>query len=530
MATKIVGLDLGSHTIKVCEVVSTVRKYELVGFGTESVDFAESDQGRFTAYANAAKRLLERRGLLNETIMCSLPAGLASTVELQLPFDQPKKIEAILPFQLEEVIPLDIDDVVYDYQVLNKNEDETSTIVCAYVRELDIAELLDALQGVGLDPKRISFGPLSFGNLFEHLLSPHENEAVALLDIGHVHSELVIFENGVPRVVRDISYGGLDVTRHIAAALQVSEADAERAKCSEALISSNQTATLDERQQILSDQCRKALQPLVVEIHRSIAAFELEKGVPISAVYSTGGSSRLRGLGQFIEDTVRIPCRTLKPLDAHFSRITTDRETNEPLLAKAMAISVQAFARQLRNQVNLRQGDYSYTGDFGFLRGRIITVTLAVMLMITLGAMVAVTKKRVLEAEHSRLRGEVAVLSQEILGTENDDVDFLLTTVSADREAADRGIPEFSALRLLAEISEAVDPNIKVNVDSIEIDIERKSLSIRGKTGSTSDVDNIVRALRQNRCFRQTEINRNEKSMDDELGRRFRITGKLTCS
>ena len=67
MATKIVGLDLGSHTIKVCEVVSTQSMNWLAG--TESVDFAESDQGA-TAYANAAKRLLERRGTRPSCVRC----------------------------------------------------------------------------------------------------------------------------------------------------------------------------------------------------------------------------------------------------------------------------------------------------------------------------------------------------------------------------------------------------------------------------------------------------------------------------
>ena len=50
---------------------------------------------------------------------------------------------------------------------------------CALMFELDIAELLDALQGRSRSQED-QLRTLSFGNLFEHLLSPHENEAVAL--------------------------------------------------------------------------------------------------------------------------------------------------------------------------------------------------------------------------------------------------------------------------------------------------------------------------------------------------------------
>ena len=528
MATKIVGLDLGSHAVKLCEVVSSVRKYELVGFGIESVDHSVPDISEFDAYAAAAKRLLDRRGLAGESIMISMPPGAASSVQLDLPFDQPKKIDAILPFQLEEVIPFDIESVVYDYQILQTREDNTCTVVCAYVRESDIAQLLESLQAVGIDPKRVNFGPLALTNLYEHLLTHHIDDGVALIDIGHTHSEIVIFSGGMPKVLRDVGYGGNDLTERIADAFQISSLDAEQAKHSEAFVTVTNYETDGDRRATLNNVCRSALAPLVSEIQRSVAYFEKEMGQPITTIYLTGGGSKLKGLTNYIETTVGTPCKPFESLNVPFSKVTTDREANEPLIAKALSVSIEPFARLNRNKVNLRQGDYAYTGELGFLRGRIITVALAFVLMIALGAMFAVTKKRVLEAEHSRLLGEVSVLSQEILGSENDNVDFLLTTVAADNEAADRGIPEYSAFRLLAEISTAVDPNIKVDVDSIEIDVERKSLSIRGKTGSTSDVDNIVRALKQNRCFRQTEINRNEKAMDER--RRFRITGKLTCS
>ena len=43
MATKIVGLDMGTHTVKVCELVTTFRHYELVGFGVEPVGGSTAD-------------------------------------------------------------------------------------------------------------------------------------------------------------------------------------------------------------------------------------------------------------------------------------------------------------------------------------------------------------------------------------------------------------------------------------------------------------------------------------------------------
>ena len=147
MATKIVGLDLGTHTVKVCELVAAFRNYELVGFGHEPVEYEGDGTPSFEALAAAAHRLLERRGLLGETVMCALPPGMSATTMVELPFDQPKKIEATLPFQLDEMLPISVEDVVYDYQIVERPEEGGATVLVAYVRRDRFAELLAARAG-----------------------------------------------------------------------------------------------------------------------------------------------------------------------------------------------------------------------------------------------------------------------------------------------------------------------------------------------------------------------------------------------
>ena len=133
MATKIVGLDLGSHSVKLCELVTTLRNFEWVAFDTEPVLRLDEETPGYLALAQAAKRLLERRGLIGETTVCALPPGLASSVMLELPFSQKKKIEMILPFQLDEVLPFDVEEVIFDYQVVSQREDGSAKVLASYV-------------------------------------------------------------------------------------------------------------------------------------------------------------------------------------------------------------------------------------------------------------------------------------------------------------------------------------------------------------------------------------------------------------
>ena len=120
------------------EVVSSVRKYELVGFGIESVDHSVPEtefdaQPLLRDYSTGG--LAVRASHFDATWCCVVRTAC------DLPFDQPKKIDAILPFQLEEVIPFDIESVVYDYQILQTREDNTHRVrICA--RD-DITQLLE---------------------------------------------------------------------------------------------------------------------------------------------------------------------------------------------------------------------------------------------------------------------------------------------------------------------------------------------------------------------------------------------------
>ena len=171
------------------------------------------------------------------------------------------------------MIPFDIDSVVFDYQILQTRDDNTCTVVCAYVRESDIAQLLESLQNVGIDPKRVNFGPLALTNLYEHLLTHHIDDGVALVDIGHTHSEVVVFSAGVAKVLRDIGYGGRDITERIAEAFQISSLDAEQAKHAEAFVTVTNQEGHGERTATLNYMSAAQHSPAVSEIQRSITHF-----------------------------------------------------------------------------------------------------------------------------------------------------------------------------------------------------------------------------------------------------------------
>lgn len=543
MATKVVGLDLGAHTIKCCELVTTFRNFELVAFGSEPVErsFGEGDPLLLDleARAQAAYRLLERRSLLSEAITVSLPAQLSSAVNLSFPFSNPKKVAQVLPFELAEALPFDLEDIVYDYQVIESRvdpvtkQDQGCTVLVSFVKTDIFEAFLSALSAAGIDPKVVTTGPLAWQNLYETMLASGSTGPTAVLDLGHTRAELTILERAGLRMVREFPGGGESITQALSEVFRVNLEQAERGKIAEGAVG-DAAAQLSvsknepQRVQLIREACEGALQPVVRELRRSLAAFETQRGEPVTRLLLTGGSSQLRGLGPYLSKTLGLPVELFDATRANFNRLAAGGEGTRAYLGKPLALSLRAFARSRSRQINFRQGEYAYTGDFGFMRGRIIMVASAVLAIIVLAALGSKTREWVLQAEYQSLIAQVQATSEEVLGYENEDAEFLLTTIH-NGVSNQNQLPETSAFEVLAEISRELDFSLQIDLDRYEIDIERSKLTLEGKTGSGGDVERIVDGLRKTRCFNsRVSKERVEKSVDDRT--KFRLSATSSCT
>ena len=136
---------------------------------------------------------------------------------------------------------------------------------------------LEALEAEGIDPKEISMGALSHYNLYEYCFSKGSGASQVLLDLGHQHSTLSILNDDGPSIVRDMSVGGLSITRAIAAAFQLDPAEAEQLKVAEASLGAAPSEQAG-RASMIDEACRRALTPLVTELRRTLASHEMRTG------------------------------------------------------------------------------------------------------------------------------------------------------------------------------------------------------------------------------------------------------------
>jgi general secretion pathway protein L len=146
---KVVGINIDKGRLAVSVVQRQFGKSELVD------SFIQS----FATDAELADILREKSpSWAGAKIVSSIPGHLFSQRSLTLPFADRKRVEKALPFEVEDIVPFDLGDVVLDHLALGSagagKESETQ-VLCMMLPKTVLRQHLDLLVGAGIDPQTI---------------------------------------------------------------------------------------------------------------------------------------------------------------------------------------------------------------------------------------------------------------------------------------------------------------------------------------------------------------------------------------
>ena len=156
--------------------------------------------------------------------------------EIALPYMPEKELRASLGFQVQEFIPMPVDEAVLDYDPLGEFEQDGRRmlrllLVAAQrgmVDQLVAAALEAKLEPVGLD--LVPFAMVRAVGTPSDGMDLEEGGDEAIIDVGAHVTNIVRARAGTTRFVRILPSGGRDITLAIARGLGVDDDVAERLK------------------------------------------------------------------------------------------------------------------------------------------------------------------------------------------------------------------------------------------------------------------------------------------------------------
>ncbi len=339
---QIIGLDIGSSSIKAVELKSTKAGYELVGFGMESlapdtvVDGAIMDAPQV---ANAISKIFDAERIKTKNVATSVSGHSVIVKRVPLPLMTEDELYDRIPSEASQHIPFDIADVNLSYQLLESMDSQMDVLLVA-VKKDKILNHTNVLAQAGKTPMIVDIDAFALQNCFEVNYEPDAAQTVALLNIGASVMNINIVRGGIPLFTRDVSVGGNQYTDALQKELDLSFEDAERLKKGETLPS----VTDEQKQQIL----RSVSDILTLEIQKTFDFFRATaSGENIQRIVVAGGTARVPGLVDLLREEFAMPVEELNP----FRRVLinpgrhSDDQIREyaPRLVIAVGLALRSF-------------------------------------------------------------------------------------------------------------------------------------------------------------------------------------------
>jgi type IV pilus assembly protein PilM len=226
----------------------------------------------------------------------------------KIQMDRMKEPDArdVLPWEADQHIPFDKENVELDFQILDPDGDGLQMQVLLVAAKRELVESKLALLGeIGLDAKVIDVEAFALHNAFERNYPEAMRGVVALANIGHETTIVNLLEDGVPVLTRDLAVG----VRRLREDLQ-----RERGMPADAADRVVRGMDLDPS---LAPHVASRGEEMALGIERA-AAFLQSSARPsagLSRVYLTGGGSRVPGLAGVLADRLKVPVAAAHPIE-----------------------------------------------------------------------------------------------------------------------------------------------------------------------------------------------------------------------
>ena len=325
-----IGLDIGSHAVKICELTQTTKGgIRLLSLGSALMPPDALEDGALLdpdAVAKVISNLVGNLKIKGKKVAFSVSGYSVIVKKINLEVMTEAELEKHIHEEAEQYIPFDIDDVYLDFQDLHTNSEEeerTDIMLVAAKREV-VDGYLNMLRSAGLKPVVVDVDAFALENAFEANFGLHDN--VALIDIGASKMNINIISDGISTLARDVVLGSRQLTEQIQSRLDLPYEEAEAVKVGAQPAGERQ----GDLERIFVDVCRQ----WVTEIKRALDFYASNyPDAPIDKIVLSGGGARVAGLADFFHRETGVPVEVFNP----FAKAEVDTSAIDPAYLKAIA-------------------------------------------------------------------------------------------------------------------------------------------------------------------------------------------------
>ena len=225
--SRVIGLDIGTTHVRAAEIEfgsdgpQGKGQPELVRYGQVVLPHGavrDSEVAEAQTVASALRQLWAEAKFSRKDVVIGVGNQRVLVRDLDLPSMPLPQLRAALPFQVQDMIPVAVEDALLDYypttSTVGPNGPLVRGLLVAATKETVLANTR-AVELAGLRPVMVDLNAFALARV--QARGAWSEGVFAFIDIGARVTNLVIVARGVPRFVRILASGGQDVTDAVAA-------------------------------------------------------------------------------------------------------------------------------------------------------------------------------------------------------------------------------------------------------------------------------------------------------------------------
>ncbi|HEY0006455.1 MAG TPA: type IV pilus assembly protein PilM [Pyrinomonadaceae bacterium] len=320
----LVGLDIGSNSVKAVELQGKPGNLELVTLGCETLQQDTVVDGQIMELndvSNVISNIFREHNIKTQRVAAGVSGHSVIVKNIVVPQMSEEELQESFSWHAEEHIPFDIMDVSLDYQITGQTADALHVLMAACKRD-KIANLKQAIQLSGKQPAIVDVDAFALQNCYEINYQPQPDQIVALLNIGAATMNINILNGTRSVFTRDVSVGGHQYTSLLQKELGLTFEQAEAVKRGMPLPEGSEVRAIEPILETVSDI-------LALEISKTFDFYRAtaeDHEAAVQKILLSGGGSKLKGLPEFLSGRFEIPVEVLDP----FKQIRVDARRFDP--------------------------------------------------------------------------------------------------------------------------------------------------------------------------------------------------------
>ena len=343
----LVGLDIGSRTIKAIEVLETKNGRVLNKFGTIDIEPGLIEEGainRPEEITDSIKQLFKSQDIKEQNVAISVGGYSVIVKKITVQNMPEKQLQETISFEAEQYIPFDIKDVNLDFQILGENENDTNlmnVLLVAAKKEM-VNDYINLVQMAGLNPCIIDVDAFALQNIFK-INYEAKNENIALIDIGASKTSLNILKDNSSVFIRDVSLGCGQINQKIASLVNCSFSEAEQIKHGDQAERISKENLTDIVSSVVSDWC--------LEIRRALDFFySTYTDDQVKRIVLSGGGANIEEFRRLLAKEASAKVETIDPFKNFDTNHTLFDGSYIKKIAPQAAICMGLAIRKVRDK------------------------------------------------------------------------------------------------------------------------------------------------------------------------------------